>query len=80
MRAVFVDANSAPATLARACRALRHVVFLGTGARTYMSPEALAELGIAVHTITFRASASRGCARAQSSSTPRAGRSSTRKR
>jgi len=30
---------------------LRHVVYLGTGARSYMDPEALAAIGIAVHTI-----------------------------
>ena len=30
---------------------LKHVVFLGTGARSYMNPEELAELGIEVHLI-----------------------------
>jgi D-3-phosphoglycerate dehydrogenase len=30
---------------------LKHVVFLGTGARSYMNPEELAELGIKVHLI-----------------------------
>jgi D-3-phosphoglycerate dehydrogenase len=30
---------------------LRHVIFLGTGARSYMDPEELAALGITVHTI-----------------------------
>ncbi len=38
------------ATLAK-CRDLRHVIFLGTGARSYMNPEELAALGITVHTI-----------------------------
>ena len=33
------------------CTGLKHVVFLGTGARSYMNPEELAELGIAVHLI-----------------------------
>ena len=30
---------------------LKHIVFLGTGARSYMNPEELAELGIEVHLI-----------------------------
>ena len=38
------------ATLAQ-CKQLKHVIFLGTGARSYMNPEALAELGIQVHII-----------------------------
>ena len=38
------------ATLAK-CKQLRHVIFLGTGARSYMNPEELAELGITVHVI-----------------------------
>lgn len=38
------------ATLAK-CKQLRHVIFLGTGARSYMNPEELAELGITVHII-----------------------------
>ena len=33
--------------MARRCPGLKDVVFLGTGARSYMDPEALAELGIA---------------------------------
>lgn len=33
------------------CKSLKHVIFLGTGARSYMNPEALAELGITVHII-----------------------------
>jgi D-3-phosphoglycerate dehydrogenase len=40
-----------PVEVARRCPGLRHVVFLGTGARSYMDPEALAGLGIAVHII-----------------------------
>ena len=38
------------ATLAK-CPQLKHVIFLGTGARSYMNPEDLAELGITVHII-----------------------------
>ena len=38
-------------TIARQCTGLKHVVFLGTGARSYMNPEELAELGIEVHLI-----------------------------
>jgi D-3-phosphoglycerate dehydrogenase len=47
----IVDHTAVPTGVARACTALRHVVFLGTGARSYMDPEALAGIGIAVHTI-----------------------------
>ncbi|SFM04516.1 NAD(P)-dependent oxidoreductase [Methylobacterium pseudosasicola] len=47
-----IDHTALPVDVARACADLRHVVFLGTGARSYMDPEALqAELGITVHTI-----------------------------
>ena len=35
----------------RLCADLKHVIFLGTGARSYMNPEELAALGITVHTI-----------------------------
>src|SRR5260370_22770789 len=35
----------------RACTTLKHVIFLGTGASSYMNPEELAELGITVHII-----------------------------
>ena len=47
----MIDHTDVPALIARECPGLRHIVFLGTGARSYMNPEALAELGIAVHTI-----------------------------
>jgi D-3-phosphoglycerate dehydrogenase len=47
----IIDHTSLPTPIARQCKALRHVVFLGTGARSYMNPEELAEAGIAVHTI-----------------------------
>jgi len=47
----LIDHTALPAAIARRCRALKHVVFLGTGARSYMNPEELADLGITVHTI-----------------------------
>jgi D-3-phosphoglycerate dehydrogenase len=40
-----------PTEIARRCNGLKHVVFLGTGARSYMNPEELAELGVIVHLI-----------------------------
>lgn len=46
-----VDHTALPTDVAKACAGLKHVVFLGTGARSYMNPEELAELGIAVHLI-----------------------------
>jgi len=46
-----IDHTQLPASIARQCEGLKHVVFLGTGARSYMSPEELGELGITVHTI-----------------------------
>jgi D-3-phosphoglycerate dehydrogenase / 2-oxoglutarate reductase len=46
-----VDHTALPTEVARKCGGLKHVVFLGTGARSYMNPEELAELGIAVHLI-----------------------------
>ncbi len=48
----LIDHTYLPTDIARRCRNLRHVVFLGTGARSYMSPEELGELGIQVHTIS----------------------------
>ena len=48
----IIDHTALPLDVARACKGLKHVVFLGTGARSYMDPDALeAELGIAVHLI-----------------------------
>ncbi len=47
----IVDHTALPTETARKCTGLKHVVFLGTGARSYMNPEELAELGIAVHLI-----------------------------
>ncbi len=48
---MIVDHTAVPTAIAAKCAALKHVVFLGTGARSYMNPEELAERGIAVHTI-----------------------------
>ena len=45
------DHTALPTETIRACTDLRHVIFLGTGARSYMDPEALAALGVTVHTI-----------------------------
>jgi D-3-phosphoglycerate dehydrogenase len=47
----IVDHTALPTDIARKCAGLKHVVFLGTGARSYMNPEELAELGITVHLI-----------------------------
>ena len=47
----IIDHTHLPAEIAARCTGLKHVVFLGTGARSYMNPEALADLGIAVHII-----------------------------
>jgi len=48
---VFDDHTQMPADALRACASLKHIIFLGTGARSYMNPEELAALGITVHTI-----------------------------
>ena len=48
---VVIDHTALPTGIARQCGGLKHVVFLGTGARSYMNPEELSELGIAVHLI-----------------------------
>ena len=47
----IIDHTYFPTDMARRCTSTKHVVFLGTGARSYMSPEELAGLGITVHTI-----------------------------
>jgi D-3-phosphoglycerate dehydrogenase / 2-oxoglutarate reductase len=47
----IVDHTALPTEVARKCSGLKHVVFLGTGARSYINPEELAELGISVHLI-----------------------------
>ena len=48
---VIIDHTPLPTAVARRCIGLKHVVFLGTGARSYMNPEELAEIGIEVHLI-----------------------------
>jgi D-3-phosphoglycerate dehydrogenase / 2-oxoglutarate reductase len=48
---VIIDHTPLPTDVARRCNGLKHVVFLGTGARSYMNPEELSQLGIEVHLI-----------------------------
>jgi D-3-phosphoglycerate dehydrogenase len=48
---VVIDHTPLPTEIARQCKGLKHVVFLGTGARSYMNPEELSQLGISVHLI-----------------------------
>jgi D-3-phosphoglycerate dehydrogenase len=48
---IWVDHSLLPTEIAKQCPKLKHVVFLGTGARSYMNIEALAEIGIQVHLI-----------------------------
>lgn len=46
------DHTHFPAEVVKRCPDLKHIVFLGTGARSYMDPEALAaECGVKVHII-----------------------------
>jgi len=45
----IIDHTPLQTSIAVRCRGLKHVVFLGTGARSYMNPEQLANHGIAVH-------------------------------
>jgi D-3-phosphoglycerate dehydrogenase / 2-oxoglutarate reductase len=47
----IVDHTALPTDVAKQCKGLKHVVFLGTGARSYMNPDELAGLGITVHLI-----------------------------
>ncbi len=50
--AICIDDHSyLPTAIAARCTALKHVVFLGTGAASYMNIDELAGLGIRVHTI-----------------------------
>jgi D-3-phosphoglycerate dehydrogenase / 2-oxoglutarate reductase len=49
--AVVIDHTALPTDIAKRCAGLKHVVFLGTGARSYMNPEELSQLGISVHLI-----------------------------
>ncbi len=48
---ILVDHSFLPTDAMRQCPGLKHVIFLGTGARSYMNPDELVQLGIAVHTI-----------------------------
>ncbi len=48
---VIDDHSQIPTAAMRACKGVKHIIFLGTGARSYMNPEELAELGITVHII-----------------------------
>ncbi|MDE2007640.1 MAG: 3-phosphoglycerate dehydrogenase [Rhodospirillales bacterium] len=48
---VLDDHSHMPTEAMGRCAGLKHVIFLGTGARSYMNPEELEALGIAVHTI-----------------------------
>ena len=48
---VLDDHTQMPTATMRACKDLKHIIFLGTGARSYMHPEELADLGITVHII-----------------------------
>ena len=47
----IIDHTALPTAIAARCAGLKHVIFLGTGARSYMVPEELATHGIAVHII-----------------------------
>lgn len=47
----LIDHTALPTEIAKNCSHLHHVVFLGTGARSYMNPEELAASGITVHII-----------------------------
>ncbi len=48
---VLDDHSQMPTEVMRTCTGLQHIIFLGTGARSYMHPEELAEHGITVHII-----------------------------
>jgi D-3-phosphoglycerate dehydrogenase len=45
------DHSYMPTELVAQCKSLKHIVFLGTGAASYMNIAELNELGVAVHTI-----------------------------
>jgi len=45
------DHTKMPTETMRRCTDLKHIIFLGTGARSYMHPEELAGIGITVHII-----------------------------
>jgi D-3-phosphoglycerate dehydrogenase len=48
---VLDDHSQMPTDVMRRCAGLKHIIFLGTGARSYMHPDELAEHGITVHII-----------------------------
>jgi D-3-phosphoglycerate dehydrogenase len=48
---VLDDHSQMPTEWMRRCTGLKHIIFLGTGARSYMHPEELAGHGITVHII-----------------------------
>ncbi len=48
---IFDDHTQLPTAAMKACSSLKHIIFLGTGARSYMHPEELAEIGKTVHII-----------------------------
>ncbi len=48
---VLDDHTQMPTEAMRRCAGLKHIIFLGTGARSYMNPEELAGIGITVHII-----------------------------
>src|ERR1700759_2979902 len=45
------DHSYMPTDLVRQCKSLKHVVFLGTGAASYMNVAEIEALGVKVHTI-----------------------------
>jgi D-isomer specific 2-hydroxyacid dehydrogenase, NAD binding domain len=47
----IIDHTALPTAVAAKCARLKHVVFLGSGARSYMNPEELEAQGVAVHSI-----------------------------
>lgn len=48
---ILDDHTTLPTAALAQCTQLKHVIFLGTGARSYMNPEELEALGITVHII-----------------------------
>jgi D-3-phosphoglycerate dehydrogenase / 2-oxoglutarate reductase len=48
---IFDDHTQLPTEAMRACTSLKHIIFLGTGARSYMHPEELSDIGKTVHII-----------------------------
>lgn len=48
---VLDDHTQMPVEMVRRCTGLKHIIFLGTGARSYMNPEELAASGVSVHII-----------------------------